>query len=88
MSTPDSDRRQLVLGASGEVGRELTVALASLGEVIAFIREDCDLTDLASLPERVGRVRPDVIINAAAYTAVDRAESEPVLAQRVNGEAP
>ena len=84
----DPDLRLLVLGASGQVGLELTRALASLGEVIGLTRLECNLTDLAALPEIVRHHCPDVILNAAAYTAVDRAESEPELAHRINAEAP
>ena len=85
---PDSSRRFLILGAGGQVGRELTRSLASLGEVVGLTRRDCDLAELATLPEIVQQHRPDVIVNAAAYTAVDRAESEPELAWTVNAEAP
>jgi len=84
----ESNLRVLVLGASGQVGRELTRSLASLGEVIGLDRDACDLTDLTALPEIVRRAAPDVLINAAAYTAVDRAEREAELAWTVNAEAP
>ena len=70
------------------MGLELTRSLVSLGEVIALTRQDCDLTELAVLPEIVRQHRPDVIINAAAYTDVDRAESEPERARMVNAIAP
>ncbi|MEO0559428.1 MAG: dTDP-4-dehydrorhamnose reductase [Bacteroidota bacterium] len=85
---PDPPRRLLILGARGQVGLELTHSLASLGQVIGLDRADCDLTDLTRLPEIIRQHRPDVIVNAAAYTAVDRAESEPKLAHRINAEAP
>lgn len=83
-----SPLRLLILGAGGQLGRELTRSLAPLGEVIALTRQDADLTDLVRLPEIVRQQRPDVLVNAAAYTAVDRAESEPERAHRVNAEAP
>ena len=80
--------RVLILGAGGQVGRELTRALAPLGDVVALTRAECDLLNLTSLPETIRRNRPDVVVNGAAYTAVDRAEREPELAQAINGEAP
>ncbi len=81
-------RRILVLGATGQVGRALPGALGSLGEVIALDRKGADLSEPASLPAVVEAHHPDAIVNAAAYTAVDRAESEAELAMRVNGAAP
>lgn len=88
MTDTSTPLRLLVLGAGGQVGRELTHALAPLGEVVALGRDACDLTELAKVPDILRRVRPDVIVNAAAYTAVDRAEREPELAHTVNTEAP
>ena len=83
----------LLFGANGQVGWELRRALAPLGSLIALDREGqenlCgDLTRLEGLHETVDAVKPDVVINAAAYTAVDHAESEPELAGRVNRDAP
>ncbi|WP_060482504.1 dTDP-4-dehydrorhamnose reductase [Pseudomonas sp. NBRC 111119] len=85
--------RILLLGKNGQVGWELQRALAPLGELIALDRRGgdglCgDLTDLAGLAATVRTVKPDVIVNAAAYTAVDRAESEQSLANLINSEAP
>jgi dTDP-4-dehydrorhamnose reductase len=80
--------KALVLGAAGQVGWELCRVLAAQGEVLACTRAEADLAEPAGLRELVRRTAPDAIVNAAAYTAVDRAESEPALAQRVNGEAP
>ncbi len=78
----------LLLGKNGQVGWELQRSLGVLGEVVALDRHSpdrCgDLTNLAGLAQTVQAVRPDVIVNAAAYTAVDKAESEPVLAKTVN----
>jgi dTDP-4-dehydrorhamnose reductase len=78
----------LVTGAGGQVGSALVQSLAPLGQVIALTRRDCDLARPAALPRIVGDVAPDVIVNAGAYTAVDRAETEEALATTVNGEAP
>jgi dTDP-4-dehydrorhamnose reductase len=86
----------LLLGRNGQVGWELQRSLAPLGEVIALGRDSAsnpnglcgDLEQLDALAHTVRQVRPDVIVNAAAHTAVDRAESEPELAQRLNALAP
>jgi dTDP-4-dehydrorhamnose reductase len=78
----------LLTGKDGQVGFELVRALAPLGEVVAVGRADCDLADADALRALVRRVAPDVIVNPAAYTAVDRAESERDLAFAVNARAP
>lgn len=82
----------LLLGKNGQVGWELQRSLAPLGELIALDRHSVDglkgdLSDLDSLRATIRQVRPDIIVNAAAYTAVDKAESETELADRVNGQA-
>ena len=81
----------LLLGKNGQVGWELQRSLAPLGEVLALDSKSTDycgdLTDLAGLAATVRAFAPDVIVNAAAYTAVDKAESDPAQAQRVNAEA-
>lgn len=78
----------LLLGKNGQLGFELQRALAPIATVTAVGREECDLTDTESLRRCVRQDRFDVIVNAAAYTAVDRAETEESLAYAVNAEAP
>lgn len=78
----------LVTGKSGQVGFELERALQGLGTVVALDRAGLDLADFDQVRQVVRDVKPTIIINPAAYTSVDKAESEPALAQRINGEAP
>jgi dTDP-4-dehydrorhamnose reductase len=80
--------RILVTGKNGQVGFELLRSLALQGEVIAVGRERMDLSKPDSIRRAVREIGPDLIVNAAAYTAVDQAESEPELALAVNGVAP
>ncbi len=78
----------LLLGKSGQLGWELQRALAPLGTLVALDRTDGgDLSDSAALAETVRRIAPDVIVNAAAYTAVDKAESEEAAARQINATA-
>lgn len=77
----------LILGASGQVGRELTRSLQPLGHGVALSRRQCDLSEAGAVAAAVAQYQPDIVINAAAYTAVDRAEEEPSLALRSNAEA-
>ncbi len=78
----------LVTGKNGQVGQELLRALAGTGEVIALDRAQLDLADLDALRSGVRTMVPDLIINAAAYTAVDQAETDGALAMRINADAP
>jgi len=82
----------LLLGKGGQVGWELQRSLAVLGEVVALDHDSAEFcgnfTDLSGLAQTVRAVQPQVIVNAAAHTAVDRAESEPELARTVNALAP
>ncbi len=80
--------RILVFGKTGQVGTGLARSLQPLGDVRVLGRAEVDLSDLAAIARLVRAERPDVVVNAAAYTAVDRAESEPELAMTVNGRAP
>jgi dTDP-4-dehydrorhamnose reductase len=84
----EAGRRILVLGAHGQVGHELPRALSALGQVDALDRSGADLAAPESLRMVVRQRLPDIIVNAAAYTAVDRAESEPDLANTVNALSP
>ena len=81
-------RRILVTGKNGQVGFELLRSLSGQGEVIAVGRDEMDLSDPDSIRRAVREIRPDLIVNAAAYTAVDQAEAEPELAFAINGTAP
>lgn len=80
--------RALVIGSSGQVGTEVVRALQGRATVIAYDRGTLDLAHAERIAERVADASPDVIVNCAAYTAVDRAEAEPELAHQVNGIAP
>ncbi len=78
----------LLTGCNGQVGWELTRTLLPLGEVFAAGRLQADLSDLHGLRNAIQTYSPDVIVNAAAYTAVDKAETETALAFLINAEAP
>lgn len=90
--------RILLFGANGQLGQELRHALAPLGNVVCATRtgiladgSPCEVADFdapSSLPAMMARIAPDVVVNAAAYTTVDQAESEPEAAFRINAEAP
>lgn len=80
--------RLLLTGRNGQVGWALERALAPLGEVIATDRSTLDLADADAIRRVVRELKPEVVVNAAAYTAVDRAESEAELALRINATAP
>jgi dTDP-4-dehydrorhamnose reductase len=80
--------RILLTGADGQLGHELQQTLAPLGEVIALTRQELDLSQGEQIRQLVQQIRPSMIVNSAAYTAVDKAESEVELAQAVNGTAP
>ncbi|MBW4552662.1 MAG: dTDP-4-dehydrorhamnose reductase [Aphanocapsa sp. GSE-SYN-MK-11-07L] len=78
----------VLLGAEGQVGKELQQALALVGHLTALSRRDLDLSDQDQIQNYLAAAHPTVIVNAAAYTAVDRAEQEPDLADQVNAIAP
>lgn len=81
-------RKILLTGKYGQVGWELQRTLAPLGDIIAVSHREMDLSDPDSIIKVIREVRPSLIVNAAAYTAVDKAESESDLALAVNGVAP
>jgi dTDP-4-dehydrorhamnose reductase len=85
--TLPADGRILLTGATGQVGGELLETLKPLGEVIAPVRAEMDLANAASVRETIRAVLPRWIVNPGAYTAVDKAESEPELAYAINAEA-
>jgi len=78
----------LLTGKTGQVGGELNNILKDMGELVSVEREQLDLSKIDSIEPAVLDIQPDIIINAAAYTAVDKAEEEPELAMTVNGVAP
>ena len=78
----------LLTGKNGQVGFELEKKLSTLGEVIATDREELDLANPDAIRAFIEKTKPDIIINPAAYTAVDKAESEPEIAYQINVTAP
>ena len=80
--------KMLLTGCNGQVGWELARCLQPLGDVVALGRAELDLANAGAIAACVASQRPDVIVNAAAYTAVDKAESESELTFRINAEAP
>lgn len=88
LSMGGSLMRILITGPNGQIGSELVRALAAIGDVVAVDRAAMDLSDPASIRQTVRAIHPDLVVNAAGYTNVDRAQHEPELAQAVNGEAP
>ncbi len=78
----------LLIGSKGQVGQELMQILTNLGDLISVDRTTLDLTNSAMISSIIEQNKPDIIVNSAAYTAVDKAESEPELAQQINAIAP
>ena len=78
----------LVTGRNGQVGGALQHALEGLGEIVTLDRSQLDLSNLDAMREVIRTIRPNLIVNAAAYTAVDLAETDEALAYRINAEAP
>ncbi|WCM20549.1 dTDP-4-dehydrorhamnose reductase [Paraburkholderia bryophila] len=88
MSANDANRTILVTGVNGQVGFELTRTLQGLGNVVALDRCVLNLADLDQVRRVVREVKPGLIVNPAAYTAVDKAEADTVEAMRLNAETP
>lgn len=86
-SMDKAKRKILLLGANGQVGWELRRALIPLGDVVAYDIPDIDFTNLDQLAKLVDQCQPNIIVNAAAYTAVDKAESHYDLVQKINATA-
>jgi dTDP-4-dehydrorhamnose reductase len=86
--TPFGRPRILITGAEGQLGWELRRTFAAMGEIVALDRKGLDLASPDAIRERCRRIEPSLILNAAAYTAVDKAESEAELAMSINGIAP
>jgi dTDP-4-dehydrorhamnose reductase len=80
--------RVLITGASGQVGSALVRSAAPQAELHALTRQQLDITDARAVSAAVAAFQPQLIINAAAYTAVDKAESEPFLADAINAQGP
>ncbi|PWU16740.1 MAG: dTDP-4-dehydrorhamnose reductase [Verrucomicrobia bacterium] len=81
-------QRILLIGKNGQVGWELRRTLAPLGQIICTGSADLDLSNTDAIRQFVRQSEPEIIVNAAAYTAVDKAEAEPEMAGKINGEAP
>jgi len=81
-------RTILLTGASGQVGWELQRTLSTIGKVVTPSRDELDLSRPSTLAQAVRKIKPDLIVNPAAYTAVDKAETEQALAHAVNAESP
>ena len=88
MPTAPDKPRILIVGGDGQLGWELARTFAAMGDVHALDRASLDLSSPDAIRTRCREIKPSLILNAAAYTAVDKAESEPELAMRINGEAP
>lgn len=78
----------LLIGITGQIGQELQQTLPSIGEVIGVGRPELDLSQPEQIKERIAQIKPNTIVNAAAYTAVDKSESESDLAMAINATAP
>lgn len=88
MSPNNTRPRIMITGKNGQIGWELQRTLAPIGEVVALDRQQLDLARPEQIRERIREIKPHIIVNAAAYTAVDKAEEEQELAMAINGIAP
>ncbi len=78
----------IILGSNGQLGYELSKTLEKNFNIITFSKKELDITDFNSMKNIIDLVKPDIVINAAAYTSVDNAEKNPILTYKVNSEAP
>jgi dTDP-4-dehydrorhamnose reductase len=78
----------LLIGKNGQIGRQLATMLPAVGSVVAIGRDDLDLTKPDDIRNLICKINPQLIVNAAAYTAVDKAESDETLASDINAQAP
>jgi dTDP-4-dehydrorhamnose reductase len=78
----------LLIGITGQVGQELQQTLPAIGEVIGVGRQSLDLSQPEQIQQKIAEIKPDIVVNAAAYTAVDKSESESDLAMAINANAP
>jgi dTDP-4-dehydrorhamnose reductase len=78
----------LLIGSTGQIGQELQQTLPRIGEVIGIDRQSLDLSQPEQIQAKITKLKPDAIVNAAAYTAVDKSENEPDLAMTINATAP
>ncbi len=83
-----ADLKIVIVGRNGQLAWEANQRFQGLGQIICLGRPELDLLDLNAVREEIRRIKPSVIVNAAAYTAVDQAESEPEAAMKINSEAP
>jgi dTDP-4-dehydrorhamnose reductase len=83
-----ADLKIVIVGRNGQLAWEAKQRFQGLGQIICVGRPEFDLLDLNGVREEIRRIKPSVILNAAAYTAVDQAESEPEAAMKINSEAP
>jgi len=88
MSKERPNPKILLIGKTGQVGRDLAPLLAQLGDLASLDRQQLDLANPDEIRRVIRAASPDLIVNAAAYTAVDRAESEPAVARAINAVAP
>lgn len=78
----------LLIGITGQVGQELQQTLPAIGEVVGVGRQSLDLSQPEQIQQKIAEIQPDIVVNAAAYTAVDQSESESDLAMTINANAP
>ncbi|MBZ5490863.1 MAG: dTDP-4-dehydrorhamnose reductase [Acidobacteriia bacterium] len=83
-----ADLKIVIVGRNGQLAREANQRFQGLGQMICLGRPEFDLLDVNSVREEIRKIKPTVIVNTAAYTAVDQAESEPEAAMKINSEAP